>query len=437
MLGRKLREALAKLTGRAYVDEGAVKSLIKDLQRVLIASDVNVKLVLSLSKKIEERALKAKKLEGLSLKEHVMRVVYEELVNLMGESYSPRLDKHRVLLCGLFGSGKTTTAAKLAHFYKTKGLSVGLVGADVDRPAAQEQLEQLSKKVGARFYTIKSEKDASKIVEKALRETKEDVLIVDSAGRSAFDEELVGELKSINSTLRPDEAYLVISGDIGQVAGKQAEEFNKAVALSGVIVTKMDGSAKGGGALSAVASTGTKIAFIGLGEKIGDMQVYNAEKFVGRLLGVPDIEGLMEKIREATKGEDVKKLETEELTIDTFYEQLKAAKKMGPLGNVFSMLGAPDVPKEMVQQSEKKLKQYEAMINSMTKAERKNPSLLKSNKTRVTRIADGCGLSEKDVREFLSQFEKMEKMVNKFKRDRGFKKKLEKMMKGGMQGFGI
>ncbi len=437
MLGRKLREALAKLTGRAYVDKDAVKSLIKDLQRVLISSDVNVKLVLALSKKIEERALKTKKLESLSLKEHVMKVVYEELVNLMGESYSPRLDKHRVILCGLYGSGKTTTAAKLAHFYKTKGLSVGLVGADVDRPAAQEQLEQLSKKVGARFYTIKGEKDASKIVEKALKETKEDILIVDSAGRSAFDDELVAELKRIKETLKPDEAYLVVSGDIGQVAGRQSEEFNKAVPLSGVIVTKMDGSAKGGGALSAVAATGTKIAFIGLGEKIGDMQVYNAEKFVGRLLGVPDIEGLIEKIKEATKEQEVKKLETEELTIETFYEQLKAAKKMGPLSNVFSMLGAVDVPKEMVQQSEQKLKQYEAMINSMTRAERKTPSLLKANKTRVQRIADGCGLSEKDIREFLNQFDKMEKIMKKFKRDRGFKKTLEKMMKGGLQGFAI
>lgn len=440
MLGRKLREALGKLTGRAYVDEGAVKSLIKDLQRVLISSDVNVKLVLALSKKIEERALKAKKLEGLSLKEHVMKVVYEELVSLMGESYSPRLDKHKILLCGLFGSGKTTTAAKLAHFYKTKGLSVGLVGADVDRPAAQEQLEQLSKKAGARFYTIKGEKDAGKIVEKALSESKEDVLIVDSAGRSAFDDELVNELKRISSALKPDEVYLVLSGDIGQVAGKQAEEFNKTVPLSGVIATKMDGSAKGGGALSAVSSTGTKIAFIGLGEKMGDMQVYSAEKFVGRLLGVPDIEGLMEKIKEATKGEAVKPLETEELTIESFYEQLKAAKKMGPLSNVFSMLGAADVPKEMIQQSEQKLKQYEAMINSMTKTEKKNPSLIKSSKTRLDRIAKGSGSSEKDIREFLSQFEKMEKMMKKFKKDRGFRKKLEKMMKGGgmqgMAGFG-
>jgi len=436
MLGKKLREALAKLTGRAYVDEDAVKSLIKDLQRVLIASDVNVKLVFALSKRIEERALKSEKLEALSLKEHVMKVVYEELVRLMGESYTPRLDKHRILLCGLYGSGKTTTCGKLAHFYKTKGLSVALVGADVDRPAAQEQLEQLSKQVGARFYTIKGERDATKIVKKALSESKEDIIIVDSAGRNALDEELAKELREISEELKPDEVYLVLSGDIGQIAGRQAEEFNKTVPLTGVIVTKMDGSAKGGGALSAVAATGTKIAFIGLGEKINDLQVYNAEKFVGRLLGVPDIEGLMEKIKEATKEQDIKAIESEELTIETFYEQLKAAKKMGPLSGIFSMLGANDVPKEMLQQSEQKMKQYEAMINSMTKEERKNPSLLRSNPSRIIRVARGSGCTEKDVREFLTQFERMEKLINKFKRDRSFRSKIEKLIKGGMPGIG-
>ncbi len=436
MLGKKLREALARLTGRAYVDEDAVKSLIKDLQRVLIASDVNVRLVFALSKKIEERSLKSEKLEALSLKEHVMKVVYEELVRLMGESYNPRLDRHKILLCGLYGSGKTTTCAKLAHFYKTRGLSVALVGADVDRPAAQEQLEQLSKQVGARFYTIKGEKDATKIVKKVLPEIREDIIIVDSAGRNALDAELADELKKINEELRPDEVYLVLSGDIGQIAGRQAEEFNKTVPLTGVIVTKMDGSAKGGGALSAVAATGTKIAFIGLGEKINDLQVYSAEKFVGRLLGVPDIEGLMEKIKEATREQDIKTIESEELTIETFYEQLKAAKKMGPLSGIFSMLGASDVPKEMLQQSEQKMKQYEAMINSMTKEERKNPSLLRSNPSRITRVARGSGCGEKDVREFLTQFERMEKLMNRFKRDRSFRSKIEKLIKGGMPGIG-
>ncbi len=430
-LGKKLRQALSKLTNRPYVDEADVKALIKDLQRVLIASDVNVKLVLKLSKKIEERALKSEKMEALSLKEHVTKIVYEELVALMGETYQPRLDKHRILICGLYGSGKTTSCAKLAHFYKSKGLSVGLVAADTDRPAAQEQLEQLSKQVGAAYYTTKGEKIPAKIVKEAMSKAKEDVVIVDSAGRNAFDEALVDELRGVAEELKPDENYLVMSADIGQVAGKQAEQFNGAVPLSGVIVTKMDGSGKGGGALSSVGASESKIAFIGVGEKVGDFEIYNSEKFVGKLLGVPDIGALMEKIKEISKETDVEKIQSEELTIESFYEQLKAAKKLGPLGNVFSMLGAADVPKEMVQQSEEKLKKFESMINSMSKAEKKNASLIKKSPGRVARIAAGSGCTEKEVREFLSQFEKMEKMMGMFKKNRGFRKKMEKMMKGG------
>lgn len=428
MLGDKLREAIAKLTGKAYIDEATVKSLIRDLQRVLLASDVNVKLVFELSKKIEERALKTEKKEAFTLKEHVVKVVYEELVGLMGESYAPKMDKHRVLLCGLYGSGKTTTAAKLAKFYKNRGLSVLLVGADVDRPAAQEQLRQLAEKVGARFYTAKA--DAASIVKQALETAQEDVIIVDSAGRNAFDSELADELKRVYEALKPDEIFLVITGDIGQVAGKQAGQFNSIVPVSGVIATRMDGSGKGGGALSAVASTGSKIAFIGVGEKLDDLEVYKAEKFVGRLLGMPDLEALMEKIRQVAREEDLKKIESEGLTIETFYEQLKAAKKLGPLGNVFSMLGVSNMPKEVLQQSEEKLKKYEAMINSMTKAEKKDPKIIKSSRSRIVRIAKGSGCSEGEVREFLSQFEKVEKMMERFQKDRGFRTKMEKMFKG-------
>ncbi len=431
-LGKKLRDALAKLTNRPYVDENDVKALIKDLQRVLISSDVSVKLVFELSKRIEQKALKVDKLAALTLKEHVMKVVYDELVLLMGKTYEPRLDKHRVLVCGLFGAGKTTTCAKVAHFYKTKGLSVALIAADIDRPAAQEQLEQLAKSVGAAFYTIKGEKNASIIVSDALKKVKEEVIIVDSAGRNAMNEKLVEELQSIANVLKPDENFLVLSADTGQISGKQATEFNSAVPLSGVIVTKMDGSGKGGGALSAVAASGTKIAFIGVGEKTNDFEVYSSEKFVGRLLGVPDFEGLMEKIKEISLEQDKNAVpaEMDKLTIENFYQQLKSVKKLGPLGNVFSMLGAVDIPKDMVAQSEEKLSSYESMINSMTKAEKKDAHLIKASQSRISRIAKGAGVSEKDVKDFISQFEKMEKMMGKFKNDRGFRKKMEKMMSG-------
>ncbi len=430
-LGKSLRALVAKITRAQIVDEATLKSFIKELQRILIASDVNVKLVFDLSKRIEKRASAGEVPKGLTMREHLLKVVYDELVSFMGKSYEPRLDKHKVLLCGLFGSGKTTTAAKVAYFYKKKGLKIGLVGADVERPAAQEQLSQLAEQIGVNYYTVKGEKDAYKVVEDALRRSKDDILIVDSAGRSAFDSRLSEELGNIIRVLKPDESFLVVSGDIGQVAGRQAEEFNKLTPITGVMVTKMDGSGKGGGALSAVAATGSRIAFIGVGEKMEDLQVYDSEKFVGRLLGVPDIEGLMEKVKEiAESGEIEAPEEVTELTVDVFYQQLKAAKKMGPLDSVFSMMGMSDVPREMMDQGQEKLKKYEAIIGSMTKAERKDVSLVRRSRDRMERIAQGSGAPLEDVRRFLSEFTKMEDMFSRFRKDRGLRKKLEKMMKG-------
>lgn len=437
-LGKKLRDALARIANLPVVDEAAVKSLIKELQRILISSDVNVKLVFELSKRIEQRALHAEKMEALTLREHVLKVVYDELIGFMGQGYQPRMDRHKVLLLGLYGSGKTTSAAKLAHFYKTRGLSVALVGADVERPAAQEQLRQLSGKVGAKYYTTMGEKVAGKVVERALNETKEEVIIVDSAGRSAFDSELADELRGIYNVLKPDEIYLVLNADIGQVAGRQAEQFSSIAPLTGVIVTKMDGSGKGGGALSAVAATKAKIAFIGVGEKIGDFEIYDATRFVGRLLGMPDIKGLVEKIEKVKEEEQLEEAETEELTIENFYKQLKAAKKMGPLGSVLGMMGMSDLPKEALATGEEKMKKYEAIINSMTKTERKDASLVRKNNARAERIARGAGCEPKDVKRFLNEFEKMEKVVNMFKRNRGFRKQIEKFMKGGnVKGLGM
>ena len=302
-LGRSLRQALAKFTGAPVADEKAVKALCRELQRVLITSDVNVKLVFELTKKIENRALDAKLAKGLSIREHVVKVVYEELAAMMGERYEPKVKPHRVLLLGLYGSGKTTTAGKLAHFYKSRGLSVALVSCDVDRPAAFEQLQQVAKQSGAEFYGMQGEKDVRKILADASKRWKEYVIVVDSAGRSAFDEQLTAQLKLINELSSPDEKFLVISADIGQIAGRQASEFNDAVGLSGVIITKMDGSGKGGGALSAVASSQAKVAFIGTGEKMDALEPFDAQKFAGRLLGFPDIGSLMEKVKKIAEEE--------------------------------------------------------------------------------------------------------------------------------------
>jgi len=422
------------------VDEKAVKELCKELQRVLISNDVNVKLVFELTKRIEKRALDEKLLAGLSVREHVVKVVYDELVALMGEKYEPKMSPHKVLLLGLYGSGKTTSAGKLAAFYKQRGLSVGLVAADVDRPAAYEQLEQVAKKAGAKFYGINGEKDVGKVLSACLPLCKEDIVIVDSSGRSAFEGELVEQLKLINSVFSPDEKYLVINADIGQVAGRQAQEFHEAVGLSGVIITKMDGSGKGGGALSAVAVSGAKVAFIGVGEKQGDLEIFDAKKFVGRLLGFPDFGALLEKIKSVADEKQLQEDMGDKFTIKVFYEQLKAAKKMGPLGSVFSMMGMADMPADVVKQSEGKLKKYECIIASMTPKEREDALLVKKEKGRMERIAKGAGVKVEDVRELLAQFEKMGGMINQFKKNRGFRKKMEKMMKGAnvdMTKFGM
>lgn len=434
-IGAGLRRALAKLTGAAIVDEKVLSELIKDIQRALLSGDVNVELVLALTKKIEERAKKEKAQPGISMKEHVVKVVYDELVALMGESHEPKLAKQKILLLGLFGSGKTTTAAKLAKFYQERGLSTGVVCCDVSRPAAYEQLSQLAQKIKCDFYGDKG-KPADEIAKTALGRLKEkDVLIFDSSGRNAFDSELADELKRIASVVKPDEAFLVVSADIGQIAKKQAEEFNRAVPLTGVIISKMDGSGKGGGALSAVAAAKAKIAFIGIGEKLSDMEPFEAQRFVGRLLGFPDIKGLMEKAKAVVEEGQLKPEMEEKFTIKSFYEQMRAAKKLGPLKGVFQMMGMPDMPKELIEQSEEKLKKFEAMVNSMTKKEREDASLIKKDRGRMERIAKGSGTKPEEVKDFISQFEKVEKLFGAFKSDRGFRRKMEKLMQSGALKF--
>ncbi|MFA4946090.1 MAG: signal recognition particle receptor subunit alpha [Candidatus Micrarchaeia archaeon] len=432
-LGSGIRKALARITGAHAIDEAAVKELSHELQRTLITNDVNVRLVLQLSKRIEERALSEKPLPGLGTREHVVKVVFEELEALLGkEKFEPRLGKHRVLLCGLFGAGKTTAAGKLAQFYSSRGLKVALIACDVHRPAAFEQLEQLAKQSRAGFYGEKGEKDAVKICRNALTRLEKDydVLVLDSAGRSAFDDELVAELVNVNGAFKPDDRFLVVSADVGQVAGKQAQEFDKAVGLTGVIVTKMDGSGKGGGALSSVSVSGARIAFIGTGEKLRDLEVFDSEAFVGSLVGFPNVKALVDKAREANDEQTLEKAMADgKLDYDSFLAQMRAMRKMGPLKQVMQMLGVYDLPEEVLGESEGKLKQFEAAVLSMTPQERKNPDLVKQ-KSRQARIARGSGATEEDVRKLVQNFERASKMVKQLGKNRGFLKGLGKRFPG-------
>ncbi|MCX8200434.1 MAG: signal recognition particle receptor subunit alpha [Candidatus Micrarchaeota archaeon] len=435
-LGRRIRNAIAGFSGKAYIDEKAVKELVKELQRTLISADVDVHLVLKITKEIERKALDLEKKKELAIREQVVRVVYDELVALLGESYEPKIEKKKILLVGLYGSGKTTTAAKLGKFYKAKGMKVAVVCADTDRPAAYEQLQQLCEKAGLEFYGEKGEKDSAAIVSRAMQKLhNREIVIVDSSGRNALESSLIDELKRIVAVFSPDEKILVVSADIGQVAGKQAKAFDEGIGVDGIIVTKADGSAKAGGALSAAHHANAKVMFIGTGEHIDELRPYDSKKYVARLLGFPDLEALLEKVKavEAESGISKKMLKEEKLTMKTFLEQIKAAKKMGPLKDVFSMMGAPDVPEEILQQGEGKMKKFEAMINSMTPAERDDPEIIKKSASRISRIAKGSGCSVAEVRELLRQFDMINKMMYGFKKDRGMRRQIERIMKGGFR----
>lgn len=432
-LGEGLRKAIAKLRGATIIDSKTIKEFNKELQKVLISSDVEIGLVLSLTKRIEEAVLHRDLPQGISPRDYVIDMLYGELVKMMGGSYAPEMKPKKILLLGIYGSGKTTTAAKIAKYYQDRGLSSALICCDTMRPAAYEQLETLAKQANVGFFGMPGEKDAKKIIrdgEAVLRGKK--VIICDSSGRNALDEELIEELKAMAKTFQPDEKLLVINADTGQIAARQAREFDNAVKINGVVVTKLDGSGKGGGALSAVNAANVNITFIGSGEKLNALELYDSKKFVGRLLGMPDLESLIERVNQAVKESGMSTEEVEnmqELNFETFYAQLKTMSKVGPMKNMLGMLGISDAPKDLVEKSEEKMKKYKVIIGSMTKDERKNSNLLKES-GRIGRIAKGSGTTEKDVRNLLADFNKMKKMIDKLQNDRNFKKQMSKFMPG-------
>jgi len=437
-LGSSLKDTLQKIAKSVFVDEKLINELIKDIQRSLLQADVNVRLVLELTKQIKERALKEQLPPGLTKKEHLVNIVYEELVKFLGdEKKEIRIEKKKpfiIMLVGLFGSGKTTTAGKLAAFYTKRGHKVALLGLDVHRPAAMEQLEQVGKASKVATFTKNKEKDARKIYDEFKREfRKYDILIADTAGRDALSKDLIEEISQINEFLQPDENILVISADIGQTAQRQAEEFHKSCGITGVIVTKMDGTAKAGGALTACAATHATIKFLGVGEKANELEEFNPKGFVGRILGMGDLEALLEKAKEAISEEDAKDLGKKflkgEFNLIDLYEQMQAMKKMGPLNKVVEMIpgfGQLKMPKEMLQVQEGKLENWRTAMDSMSREELEDPDLI--NNLRMERIAKGSGLSVSDVRELVKQFKQSKKMMRMFKG-----KNPEKMMKQ-MQG---
>ena len=443
-LGESLRNALQKVAKSIFVDDAAVNELVKELQKALLQADVNVKLVFTLTQRIKERVLKEEIPGSLTKRDYLVKVVYEELVKFLGGDES-QVDTSAkptmIMLTGLFGSGKTTTAGKLARYFSKRGLKVALVQLDVYRPAALDQLQQLGKNIGVPVFGDKNEKDPVKIYSNCQNELKKfDLVIVDTAGRDALSAALIGELKAVAAAVSPKENLLVISADIGQAAEKQATAFHEACKITGVIITKLEGTAKGGGALSACSVSGSPVKFVGLGEKAEDLEKFNPKGFVGRLLGMGDIEALLEKAQEAITEEEAKDISDKflkgEFTLLDLYEQMQAIKKMGPIAKVMEMIpgfGQLKLPKDALEVQEEKLKKWKYAMDSMTKKELGDPELLSSD--RIERIAKGAGTSSSEVKELLKQYRQSKKMVKMFKG--ADPRKMQQMMKkmGGMKGL--
>ena len=427
-LGSSLYDALKKVFKASVVDEATVKELVRDIQRALLQADVNVKLVLDISKRIEDRALQEKVPPGISRREHVIKVVYEELTRFLGDKAVPlkfEPGKRRVvMLVGIQGSGKTTVAAKLARYLQKRGLKPALVCADTFRPGAYAQLQQLATRINVPIYGDPKAKDAVKVVTEGLRQYGDrDVIIVDTSGRHKEEQELIKEMKMLERSIKPDEVMLVIDGTIGQQALAQAKAFNEATPIGSILVTKLDGSARGGGALSAVAATGAPIKFIGTGEKTEDIEAFVPSRFVGRLLGMGDLETLLDKVKEAeitVPGKKAKAIMSGKFTLTDMYEQFEAMKGMGTFKKLFKMLPGMSykIPDDMLNMAEGRLEKWRVLIQSMTPQERDNPKIF--NSSRMKRVARGSGTSEKDVKELLKQYIMMRRMLKTMRRRKKF-----------------
>jgi signal recognition particle subunit SRP54 len=435
-LGSSLKGTLAKITKAVIVDKKLVEELVKEIQRALLQADVNVELVFKLTSQIKKRALDEEVPAGLTKKEYLVNIVYEELVKFLGQEEA-KIDADKkptkIMLVGLFGNGKTTTAGKLGKYFQKRGKKVAVMQTDTWRPAAFEQLQQLAKQINIDFLGVKNEKDPVKIY-KSFEDKlhKYDVVIIDTAGRDALSDELIDELNKIHSVVQAHEKLLVIGADVGQGAQTQAQTFHDTCGVTGVVITKLDGTAKGGGALSACAITNANVKFIGVGEKIDDLEHFVPERFVSRLLGMGDIEGLLEKAREAIdtdQAEDLgKRFLKGEFNLIDLYEQMQAMKKMGPLGKVMDLIpgmGKMKIPKEMIDTQEANIKKWKFIMDSCTKEELEEPDTIGSE--RVERIAKGSGTDVSEVRGMLKQYRQAKKMMKMFKG--GGSRKMKQAMK--------
>ncbi len=430
-LGGSLQDALKKLVGANRIDEKTVDEVVRDIQRALLQADVNVKLVMTLSQKIKQRSLKEEPPKGMNPREHVIRIVYQELINILGKEANVKLASQTIMMVGLQGSGKTTTTAKVARYFQRKGLRTAVICADTFRPGAYDQLKTLCDRMGIFFYGEKDVKDAAAITQRGLKEiAKFDVKIIDTAGRHALEKDLIKEMEDIHAIAHPDNKLLVLDAAMGQLASEQAKAFNASIGITGVVITKLDGTAKGGGALSAVSETDSAIAFIGVGETSDDLEKFEADRFISRLLGMGDIKSLIERAEETLKTEDIdmEGMLSGKFTLKDMYKQLEAMNKLGPLKQVMQMLPmgklGMNISEDTYSVTQEKMKRYKFIMDSMNDRELEDPKHI--NSSRITRIARGSGTKYEEVRELLKYHKMMQKTLKGMK---GGKFNIQKMMK--------
>jgi len=419
-LRNNLRDAIKKIVKSSGIDEELIKELSKDVQRALLQSDVNVRLVLEITKQLEARSLNETPPPGLSRKDHIVKILYDELAKLLGKEtdfdFKPN-KQNKIIMLGIQGSGKTTVTAKLAKFLTKQGYSVGVIGADTYRPGALVQLKTMCEKSNVEVYGEPNNKDSPDIVKNGLKHYEHlplDIIIIDTAGRHKEEKDLLSEMEQINKVSDPDLAILVIDGTIGQQCFNQAEAFHKTIPVGGIIITKLDSSAKGGGAIAASAATGAQIMYVGTGERIDDLEKFSPTRFVGRLLGMGDIQAVLDLAKRLeNEGDDVrlKRISSGKMNMDDFFYQLEEVTKVGSLkGFLDNMPGLSGMVKDdQLDQMEGRVSKWRFIIQSMTKEEKADPDLL--NSSRIKRISRGSGWPEHEVKELLKNYKNSKSMM--------------------------
>ena len=434
-LSAKLQEVTRKLRGKARISESDLKEMLREVKLALLEADVNYAIVKEFINTIQEKALGQDVLKSLTPGQQVIKIVKDELVELLGGTeskinFTPN-PPTVIMLVGLQGSGKTTTAGKLANLLRKQGKKPLLVACDVYRPAAIKQLQVVGGQLNIPVYANETSKDVVKIARQAIDvaiSKLNDVVILDTAGRLHIDEELMNELKNVKANVKPHEILLVVDSMTGQDAVNVAKAFNEALGIDGIVLTKLDGDTRGGAALSVKKIIGRPIKFAATGEKLSDIEVFHPERMASRILGMGDVLSIIEKAEEAINLEDAEKLEKQlkkkkDLDLDDYLTQLRQIKKMGSFSSLLKMIPGMSALKD-VKVDDKEFVRIEAMISSMTKEERKNPKLLNGN--RRVRIAKGSGTTVQEINKFMKSFEMTQKMMRQMKDS----KNMKKMMKG-------